>query len=126
MLTVCPLRNERSPCSQRLIVDAGEIEPFEERVFAVRKQFIFSIHGGTSTAEENSDAILFTGIFDTLPIWLLILTGVLAIWEAVWKIVAIWKSARNNHLAWFICIIVFNTIGILPIIYILMHRNEEK
>lgn len=49
---------------------------------------------------------------------------ILVIWETIWKLIAMWKSARNNHLAWFICIAVINTIGILPIIYILIHRNK--
>lgn len=44
---------------------------------------------------------------------------VLAIWDLTWKFIAMWKAARNNHLAWFICIAIFNTVGILPIIYIL-------
>jgi hypothetical protein len=43
----------------------------------------------------------------------------LAIWDGVWKIIAMWKSARNNQLAWFICLAIFNTVGILPILYIL-------
>lgn len=47
----------------------------------------------------------------------------LSIWELVWKFTALWKSARNNHLAWFICIAIFNTAGILPIIYILKYRK---
>ncbi len=51
---------------------------------------------------------------------------ILAIWESVWKIIALWKSARNNHLAWFICIAVINTIGILPIIYIVMQNKKRK
>ena len=49
---------------------------------------------------------------------------ILALWETVWKVIAMWKSARNNHLAWFICIAVINTVGILPIIYILTHRKK--
>jgi hypothetical protein len=49
---------------------------------------------------------------------------ILIIWEAVWKLIALWKAAKNNHLTWFICIAIFNTIGILPIIYILMHRKK--
>jgi len=54
-----------------------------------------------------------------LPIFIL-----LAIWDTVWKLVGLWKSARNNHLGWFICIAIFNTVGILPIIYILTHKKE--
>jgi len=25
---------------------------------------------------------------------------VLALWDGVWKLIALWKSARNNQLAW--------------------------
>lgn len=49
----------------------------------------------------------------------------LAIWDGVWKLIAMWKSARNNELAWFICLAVFNTIGILPILYILFFQKTE-
>ncbi len=41
-----------------------------------------------------------------------------ALWDGAWKVVGMWKSARNNQLAWFICIAIFNTLGILPILYI--------
>ena len=51
--------------------------------------------------------------------------GLLAIWELVWKGFALWKSARNNHVAWFVCILFFNTVGILPIVYLLLNRNKE-
>ena len=51
---------------------------------------------------------------------------VLALWDIVWKLVAMWKAAGNKHLAWFICIAVFNTVGILPIVYILLYRNRDS
>ena len=55
------------------------------------------------------------------PLLVLIISAIvlLAIWEGVWKLIAMWKSARHGQLAWFICLAIFNTIGILPIIYIL-------
>lgn len=58
--------------------------------------------------------------------WLLPLFIVLALWEGVWKLVALWKSARNNHLAWFICIAIFNTIGILPIFYYFKYKKVNS
>lgn len=42
----------------------------------------------------------------------------LAIWTIPWKAVALWKAARNNHLAWFIILMIFNTVGLLEILYI--------
>ena len=47
----------------------------------------------------------------------------LAIWDGVWKLIALWKSARNNQLAWFVCLAIFNTAGILPIVYILCFQK---
>jgi hypothetical protein len=47
----------------------------------------------------------------------------LAIWDGVWKLIALWKSARNGQLAWFICLAIFNTAGILPILYLLLFRK---
>jgi hypothetical protein len=49
----------------------------------------------------------------------------LVIWDGVWKLIALWKSARNNQLAWFVCLAVFNTVGILPILYILLFQKTE-
>jgi hypothetical protein len=57
--------------------------------------------------------------------WLIPVIIVLSVWDSVWKFIGMWKSARNNHLAWFICIAIFNTLGILPIIYILLHREKQ-
>lgn len=40
------------------------------------------------------------------------------LWTLPWKGVALWRAAGNKHLAWFICIFIFNTLAILEIIYI--------
>jgi len=49
----------------------------------------------------------------------------LAIWDGIWKLIALWKSARHDQLAWFICLAIFNTIGILPILYILFFQKSR-
>jgi len=49
----------------------------------------------------------------------------LAIWDAIWKTIAMWKSARHNQLAWYICLVIFNTAGILPILYILFFQKTK-
>ena len=56
---------------------------------------------------------------------LLSLLIVIVIWDAIWKLIALWKASRNNHLAWFICIALINTLGVLPIIYILMNKKND-
>jgi len=64
-------------------------------------------------------------VFSAMP-WLLPVILIAVIWESVWKLIALWRSARNDHLAWFICIAIFNTIGILPIIYLLIYRKKVQ
>ena len=51
---------------------------------------------------------------------------VLAVWEIVWKAIALWKCGRNNQLVWFIFIAILNTIGILPIIYLLFFQKNKN
>jgi hypothetical protein len=50
----------------------------------------------------------------------------LALWDGVWKVIGMWKSARNNQLPWFICIAIFNTLGILPIIYLSFCQKDRN
>jgi hypothetical protein len=47
-----------------------------------------------------------------------LLLAVLIIWSVIWKGVALWKAARNSHKAWFVVMLIVNTVGILEIIYI--------
>jgi len=51
---------------------------------------------------------------------------VLTIWEMVWKGIALWKAGKNNHLTWFVFIFIFNTIGILPMLYIFVFSKKKK
>jgi hypothetical protein len=59
-----------------------------------------------------------------LPEWLIIVIAILALFDSVLKLIALWKSARNNHLVWFICLAIFNTVGILPIVYLVLNKNK--
>jgi len=55
---------------------------------------------------------------------LIVVAAILAaLWDGVWKLIAMWKSARRNQLGWYICLAVFNTLGILPILYLLLSRE---
>ncbi len=50
----------------------------------------------------------------------------LIVWSIIWKGIGLWKAARNEHKGWFIAILVFNTLGLLPIIYIFFVSNAQK
>ncbi len=43
---------------------------------------------------------------------------IISVWTIIWKGLALWKSARKTQMAWFIILLVVNTIGILEILYI--------
>ncbi|MEK6823951.1 MAG: DUF5652 family protein [Nanoarchaeota archaeon] len=58
-----------------------------------------------------------------IPFWLL---AIILIWIVVWKLLAMWKSARNNHIVWFIVLAVVNTVGILEILYIYVFSKLGK
>jgi hypothetical protein len=47
-------------------------------------------------------------------------------WSLVWKGVALWKAARRDQLAWFIVLLVVNTVGILEIIYIFAIAPRQR
>lgn len=43
---------------------------------------------------------------------------VIVLWEGVWKALALWRAAKNDSKLWYILLILFNTAGILPIVYL--------
>lgn len=55
--------------------------------------------------------------------WLL---AIFVIWEIIWKGYGLWKAARNNETWWFVAILLLNTIGILPILYIYVFAKDRK
>ena len=48
----------------------------------------------------------------------IIILAVISIWSLVWKGFALWKSAQKKSVIWFIVLLIFNTLGILEILYI--------
>lgn len=58
--------------------------------------------------------------------WFIPVVTLLMIFDLVMKVIAMWKAARNNHLVWFVCIAIFNTIGILPIVYLILHKKTQN
>ena len=50
----------------------------------------------------------------------------LAMWELVWKGLALWKAARNDEKYWFAAILFINTAGILPIMYLVLKYSKGR
>ena len=61
---------------------------------------------------------------ESLPAWLAPVIILIVLWDAIWKLIALWKSARSNQLGWFILLGVINSAGILSIVYLLLHKNR--
>ena len=58
-----------------------------------------------------------------IPLGILI---VLIIWSFVWKLLALWKSARKGSIVWFIMLVLINTAGILEILYLFIFSEMGK
>jgi hypothetical protein len=54
-------------------------------------------------------------------LWLL---AVVVIWDAVWKAISLWKAARNGQKGWYIALLLLNTVGLLPIVYIQFFQKK--
>jgi hypothetical protein len=54
------------------------------------------------------------------------LFGLAIIWSLVWKGLALWRAAQKNNHAWFIILLVVNTLGILEILYLYVFSRMEK
>lgn len=58
--------------------------------------------------------------------WLIVLLIVLAVWDVVWRGIALWQAARKRHEIWFVALLIINSVGILPIIYLLYQNMVDK
>lgn len=47
------------------------------------------------------------------PLWILLIA-----WSLAWKGVALWHAARRGEPAWFVALLVINTLGVLEILYL--------
>jgi len=50
----------------------------------------------------------------------------IVLWTIPWKGVALWKSARQTDKAWFIALLLINTVGLLEILYIFLFSKKKQ
>ena len=60
------------------------------------------------------------------PLWLRVIFVIATAWELAWKGFGLWRASKNNQLTWFVCMLVLNTVGILPIIYLGFFDKKKK
>jgi hypothetical protein len=58
------------------------------------------------------------------PQYLQILLPLMSIWELIWKGLALWRAGRNNQPHWFVALLILNTVGILPIVYLKFFQKK--
>lgn len=49
----------------------------------------------------------------------------LILWSSVWKGVALYRAGANHSPAWFVCLLIFNTLGILEILYLFVFGKKR-
>jgi hypothetical protein len=47
------------------------------------------------------------------------------LWTLPWKIFALWTAAKKSHKAWFVVMVIFNTVAILEIVYIFFIAKKK-
>lgn len=50
----------------------------------------------------------------------------LVVWSFIWKGWALWIAARKGSKAWYVILLIFNTLGILEILYIFVFSKSAK
>lgn len=50
----------------------------------------------------------------------------LAIFDFVLKAFSLWRSARRGEKVWFVVLLIVNSLGILPLIYLLTHPEPKS
>ena len=60
------------------------------------------------------------------PFWFIVALLMVGIWSLVWKGIGLWYAAKHQQRRWFITILIIDALGLLPIIYLLWFKPEEK
>lgn len=52
--------------------------------------------------------------------------SLLLLWTLVWKGFALYRAGANRSPGWFVALLVFNTLGILEILYLFVFSKRRK
>ena len=65
---------------------------------------------------DSNPIILFAEAVPPAALFLVFLFVIL--WGLLWKGLGLWRAAKNGQRKWFVAMLVFNTLGVLPILYL--------
>ena len=69
--------------------------------------------------------MVWSELYQQQPLWAVFVLFLIGVWTLVWEGLALWQSARHQQKKWFIVMFVVNTLGLLPIIYLLWFRPRQ-
>jgi hypothetical protein len=58
--------------------------------------------------------------------WFMPVIIVAAIWSSAWKLLALYRAGFNRSPGWFIALAIFNTLGILDILYLFVFGKKKN
>ena len=51
---------------------------------------------------------------------------IVVLWDTIWKGIGLWKAAKQDSKLWFVLLLIMNTLGILPIIYLIYTWKKSE
>lgn len=81
---------------------------------------------------RSDDVLGPIGVWNKMHLWNplvgfpIFLVSALLVWSLVWKGIGLWKSARHEQKGWFIALLILNTAGVLPILYLAFFQKKGK
>jgi len=70
--------------------------------------------------------MLYSTNVSTISNGFMVFIIILVLWSLVWKGIALWKAAKNDQTAWYVVMLIVNTVGILEILYIYIFSKKKK
>jgi hypothetical protein len=55
----------------------------------------------------------------------IVLLSLVVAWDFIWKCFAVWRAAKNNDHFFFVALLLINSVGIIPILY-LVYKKYTK
>ncbi|MFC1756235.1 DUF5652 family protein [Patescibacteria group bacterium] len=51
---------------------------------------------------------------------------IISLWDVMWKGFGLWRASQNKAKGWFVAILVLNTVGVVPIVYLILDKYKKK
>lgn len=59
-------------------------------------------------------------------VMIIVVLMLLMVWDVIWKGIALYLAGKKEQKVWFVFLLIINSVGILPIIYLVLNRKKSK